>query len=98
MSQRKNIMQAFLFCVFDTFPLSLCVCARFALLLASITKINITKNVIWSILLNSELSWWRSSSQIELKEGVALPGDVNNDEQITIADVTSLVNIILGKE
>ena len=28
----------------------------------------------------------------------ASPGDVNGDGQITIADVTKLVNIILGKE
>lgn len=26
-----------------------------------------------------------------------LKGDMNNDEQVTIADVTSLVNVILGK-
>ena len=27
-----------------------------------------------------------------------MPGDVNNDEQITVADVTALVNIIQGKD
>ncbi|MBQ6190566.1 MAG: dockerin type I repeat-containing protein [Bacteroidaceae bacterium] len=27
-----------------------------------------------------------------------LPGDVNKDNQISIADVTALVNIILGKD
>ena len=27
-----------------------------------------------------------------------LPGDVNRDKQISIADVTALVNIILGKD
>lgn len=26
-----------------------------------------------------------------------LKGDMNNDEQVTITDVTSLVNVILGK-
>ena len=26
-----------------------------------------------------------------------LKGDMNNDEQVSIADVTSLVNVILGK-
>ena len=26
------------------------------------------------------------------------PGDVNGDSQVTIADVTALVNIILGKD
>lgn len=30
--------------------------------------------------------------------GVSLPGDVNKDDQISIADVTALVNIILGKD
>jgi len=31
-------------------------------------------------------------------EPASLPGDVNNDGSVTIADVTALVNIILGKD
>ena len=31
-------------------------------------------------------------------ESASLPGDVNNDGSVTIADVTALVNIILGKD
>ena len=34
----------------------------------------------------------------EIRIGSALPGDVNGDETVTIADVTALVNILLGKD
>lgn len=34
----------------------------------------------------------------EVKIGVAVDGDVNGDNQVSIADVTALVNIILGKD
>ena len=34
----------------------------------------------------------------ELYEEMALKGDVNGDGEITIADVTALVNILLGKD
>ena len=37
-------------------------------------------------------------STFEIEVGTSLNGDVNGDGQITIADVTALVNIILGKD
>jgi hypothetical protein len=34
----------------------------------------------------------------ELYEEMALKGDVNRDGEVTIADLTALVNILLGKD
>ena len=40
------------------------------------------------------MNCWRDFKRI----AEIVTGDVNGDEQVTIADVTALVNIILGKD
>ena len=36
-------------------------------------------------------------TKVERANSLRIPGDVNGDDKVTIADVTALVNVILGQ-
>ena len=45
---------------------------------------------------NGTESAWSSSKEVILLEGSAVAGDVNNDGEFDVSDVTTLINIVLG--
>lgn len=47
---------------------------------------------------NQKINTIKITYEVEATEPEVLLGDVNNDGEVTIADVTALVNILLGKD
>ena len=55
-------------------------------------------SVVFTFNANQRINTIKITYEVEATEPEALLGDVNNDGKVTIADVTALVNVLLGKD
>ena len=55
-------------------------------------------SVVFTFNANQRINTIKITYEVEATEPEVLLGDVNGDGEVTIADVTALVNILLGKD
>ena len=55
-------------------------------------------SVVFTFNANQRINTIKITYEVEATEPEVLLGDVNNDGEVTIADVTALVNVLLGKD
>lgn len=55
-------------------------------------------SVVFTFNATQKINTIKITYEVEATEPEVLLGDVNNDGEVTIADVTALVNILLGKD